>query len=216
MLQENIDQPDNQPDNKKYNCPICFEEIEYNKPECNPDDPDDPDDPDNLDAIFFNCKHYVCTSCTIEMIIHKTFKKCPLCRQRITLDPKYIGIIELIQSFKQECKQLVENDSTTDASRAIFTNNATQYIDMNNPDHADQEDQIADVETASNDSFETTVQHNQNIQHYQHNRYLDEEANQYHQIEREPFCETDVGKCITEFFCSIFGIFLLYILFLRH
>ena len=107
-------------------CPICFENIENSNSE----------NQDTWDAMIFKCKHYVCTSCSIEMIIRNTFKKCPLCRDKIVLDARYNGIITLIQTYNKFTDPL-SNHST-------IQNNDLSINNHNDGDNHDGDDHDGD------------------------------------------------------------------------
>ena len=62
---QSIDHDQNADESRRdhVSCPICFENIENS----------DSENQDDWDVMIFECQHYVCTSCSIEMMIHDTF-----------------------------------------------------------------------------------------------------------------------------------------------
>jgi hypothetical protein len=175
-------------------CPICFENIENS----------DIENQDEWDAMIFECKHYVCTSCSIEMIIHDTFKTCPLCRKCITIDSKYNGIIALIQTYKQ-----------------------SSYLgNFENSNSFGQNGTLSTVNTNDIESYTPTMLNQQNI----HARAFNNQVLRYHDSgndahynerlnlndERREFeCDRDFLKCCGQLACSGIGILLLYVFFLQ-
>jgi hypothetical protein len=175
-------------------CPICFENIENS----------DSENQDDWDAMIFECQHYVCTSCSIEMMIHDTFKTCPLCRKCIVIDPKYNGIVTLIQTYKQSSYLGNFENSNSGAQNSIYTENnndiesyTSAVLNQHNNNHAH--------------AFNNHVlRHHDsgNGAHYNERLDLDDER-------REFECDRDLLKCCGQLACSGLGILLLYIFFLQ-
>ena len=81
---------DNQLEKSHDFCPICFDIL---------DNPLDNSTQYNDNIVILKCSHKICSECTIEMIIRKQFKNCPLCRDPISISFSSKVISDLSQQY---------------------------------------------------------------------------------------------------------------------
>lgn len=168
-------------------CPICLEDLN-----------------DMKETIKLTCSHIICNMCVINMIKHKEFKSCPLCRNPISFQFKFDTAEKLIKNIENYEKKItimehIMMDNYIDEIRNSEANILREIINNDRHDDVNEE--------------QNREEQNREEQHRQEqNQYYDPEDRTITQEICELCCSS--RECIGQLLFGLLFCMFLYAIFL--